>query len=452
MNSNKLNKDVTISHHHVLIMTSNTTLVQLVFKILPAFIGYLMVDYGFTYSFIAIACSIGSLATGSSFILTPLLLHLPTNIAYTICSLSVCIGITSLYFSYNSNKLLFIIGVVITSIAEIIFWGSGNTVISSFQKDQHLAHKYLALLNASWTLATFLFFPVGFIMHFKSWWFLLELLFVLNIILAIINFTFMPKVSINKYNLARSTMKLPTVSIKSDLKILCNIKHLRIVWLIIVLIFIGWGYFYTSYGLWLKNIFNLNQSQFGVISGFVEGFGNLLGLLFVTFFTKSGDDSDTHESGEIIAKNDYKISLQTLTMLFVFIGLLIVITLSMVNSMSWYNDIFIYVVIGLFFMSMEAAAVALLMLNVTEVPCLQQPRASSMIGIIQSCTVFVAQVTVAPIYESGGMMLVAWILVVFYVICFVFTVYLWKIMKHTNMNEELEWINKHSQHNLSKYT
>ena len=111
-------------------------------------------------------------------------------------------------------------------------------------------------------------------MKIKSWWFLLQIMFIIFIILAILNAILMPKISANKYNLykSKSVIKL---SAKNDMKILFSIKHLKYIWLIIVCIFIQWAYFYSSYGYWLKGIFHLNQAQFGTYAALMEGIINI---------------------------------------------------------------------------------------------------------------------------------------------------------------------------------
>lgn len=91
-----ISKEESITSHgdiltniHALLLALGTTFASLIFKTLPAFIPFIMVDYGFSYQFTASALAFGSLITATAFITTPLVLHLRTNVVFSIFMLLV---------------------------------------------------------------------------------------------------------------------------------------------------------------------------------------------------------------------------------------------------------------------------------------------------------------------------------------------------------------------------
>eukprot|EP01084_Bolivina_argentea_P286547 491569_1 len=285
-----------LRHHHAFMITITNTFGQLLFKCLPAFIAYIMIDYGFSYQFTATAISIGSLSTGLTFILNPLMLYLPTNIIFSIFCVLQSFACFILWY-FRDSKPLFIFGIILLSLTEAVAFGCSNAVISTFITDANISHKYLSALNSAWTIATFLYFGVGYLMKIGSIWLVLQVLFFSFLINGILNLCLLPNLSANKYNLTRSNANLPkelhvTVNIKNDLTVLSQIKPFWLIMSIIMFSFICWGYFYATFGLWLKQLFNLNQAQFGYIAGLAEGFGNLFGILTLAYLAKSENNSN----------------------------------------------------------------------------------------------------------------------------------------------------------------
>ena len=328
-------------------------------------------------------------------------------------------------------------------------YGCTNTVIASFVTDLSKSHMYLSLNNASWTIATFMFFGVGYLMKVGNIWLFLEVSFIAFMIMAILDLIFLPKISSNKYNLTKSNSNLSegeeavTVSIKNDLTVIFKIKPFWIATVSLICIFIAWGYFYVSFGLWLKELFHLNQATFGYIAGFAEGFGNLFAILTVTFITKDDENKDKNQS--------WKLSLQAMMMITSIIMMCAIGIIWFIIYVSWYNEIFIYIIIGIYFYGLEACTASALILMVNVVPALQQARSSSMIGIMQSFTLFTAQATVAPLYQNIGMQWESLILLILYAINVIVVIYLNLTMKQIKLKEEFIWINK-DKNDIQKYT
>ena len=430
-----------LQHHHALLITVTNTFSQLLFKCLPAFIAYIMIDYSFSYSFIIMALSIGSLFCAFSFILNPLMLHCRSNIIFCIFSLLMALSCFILWW-YRHSKFWFIIAVIILSLVENVCYGCSNAFISTFTSDSTRSQRYLTALNSAWTIATFLFFGVGYLMKMGSIWLFLEVMFVAFIMIAILNLIFLPSLSANEYNLSNSNRQ--TISIRNDLSVLFGIKALRFIIIGIILLFINWGYFYSSFDVWLKDIFNLDQAQFGWMAGLAEGIGNLCGILFIAYFAK---DSSDKQNGK------YKLSLQAIMLWTGIGGCASMMLIYIINFVGWYNESFLFVLIGIYFFNFETCTVAALILIVNIVPPLQQARASSIIGIVQSFTVFTAQMTVAPLYsEFGGMEFESFCLMIMLFIMVLNLIYLNNIMKTKLMlNQELLPINVH-QNDIAQYT
>lgn len=94
-------------------------------------------------------------------------------------------------------------------------------------------------------------------------WLFLEIMFIACLIIGILSFLFMPKQSTNGMNLGQSEK----VSIRSDLSVLSMIKPFWLINISFILTILAWGYFYSSFGLWLKGLFHLSESKFGYIAG-----------------------------------------------------------------------------------------------------------------------------------------------------------------------------------------
>lgn len=294
-----------------------------------------------------------------------------------------------------------------------------------------------------------MFFGVGYLMQIGNIWLFLEVMFICFLVLAILDLIFLPKVSTNKYNISKSNANLKIgeekakVSIKSDLKVLSKIK---IYWLTIVaqiFMFTAWGYFYVSFGLWLKGLFHINQATFGTVAGFAEGFGNLFAILTVTFLAKDDENKDENQK--------WKLSLQAMMVITSIIIVLAMFVIWLVIYVEFYNAIFIYITIGIFFYGLEACVCCALILMVNVVPALQQARASSMIGIMQAFTLFGSQSTVAIVYQSIGMEWESLILLILYVMNVLVVIYIFKTMKQSKLKEELIWINK-DKTDIQRYT
>eukprot|EP01083_Nonionella_stella_P153310 492438_1 len=168
----------------------------------------------------------------------------------------------------------------------------------------------------------------------------------------------------------------------------------------------------------------------------------------VTYLSTSDDDA--HKNA---AKGCSKLSLQALMLFTGFVMMAASAVIWAVNFTGWYNEIFIFIWIGLYFYGLEACVCAALILMVNVVPPLQQARASAMLGIMQSVTLFFGQMTISPLYHNlGGMEWESFLLLIMYTLSTVIIIYLNKIMKDRKLDhEELIPINK-DKHVIQNYT
>ena len=386
-----------------------------------AFVAYIITDYGFSYSFVISAISIGSLSTGSAIVLIPAMLRLPVHLLFCAMSLLQCVACFLLY-NFAHSKALFIVAIIIESLIENAGLGCAQAVVSTFVSDAAVSHQYLSAINASWTLATFLFLAEGYVMKVGSIWLLLQIMMALFLVLALLNACLLPRVSTNQNE---------RVSMSEDLRILRRIRPFWFINLALLFLFMAWGYFYSSFGLWLKGLFHLSQAQFGSIAGLAEGLGNAGGILTVATFAQSG-----HSKG-----GSCRMSLQRMMLWTSLVMLLSMGAVWLMCFLQWHSAVAVYAVLGIFFYGQEACICSALILMVNIVPPLQQGRAYSFVGIIQSFTVFTAQMTVAPIYDVGGMQWESCLLLLMYVVVVLDIIYLNKLMKAPKLDDELLRIN-----------
>ena len=433
---------VILKHHHAVLLILLNTMSALLFKVLPAFVAYIKDDYGFTYSFTISAISIGSLATVTSFLIIPPLLHLPVNVVFFLSSMSQCLSCFLFWFFRDSpmttRHIMFVIAVTVESLAQMITFGCSNAVISTFvsdPEDADIAHKYLSGINAGWTFATFLFFGVGYIMKTGDTWLFLEIMFVISLLMAILSVIFLPKLSTHRYNLNRSansgsdSSSASSGSMWNDFAVLSKIKPFWLINISFILNFTAWGYFYSSFGLWLEGLFNLSEAQFGYIAGLCEGIGDAMADFTVAFLAKS-NGNDT---------SPYKISLQSMMFWTALIGSIALGVIWIINFIGWYHQGFIYVVIGIFFFAEEACTNSGLIMICTVVPANSVGSSFAFIVIIQSLTIFAAQMSVSEVYKIGEMKFESAMLTVMFFMSFIAIVPLLGAMKkqHDGRKEDI---------------
>ena len=429
-----------LQHGHAILVITICTLSEVMMKTMTAFVVYIMTDFGFTYSFTISAISAGALFQASSFIVIPTVLHLPANIVFCLSSLCLCVSCLLLWF-FRQNRMVFIVAIILESLVQIANYGCANALVSSFVSDPQISHRYLTGINGAWTIATFLFFAVGDILHFGSFWLFLEIMFALCFIAAILSFVLLPTLSINTHNLAQS--EVTTVSIRNDIVALNKIKPFWLICVAFIFIATVWAYFYSTFGLWLKGLFHLNPSEFGRIAALCEGIGNAVALWTVSCVGKSNEDDPSN----------WKMSLQSMMCWSALVGAASLGTIWIINVLEWYDEPFCMVIIAAFFYGQETCAVAGLVLINNIVPSLHQGRAFSLIGIVQSLTTFMAQMTVADLYAVGGMQLESGCLAVLYVVLLLDLVFLLRTMGTRRSDGESQRLLKDQEtYKLQTYT
>ena len=171
-----------------------------------------------------------------------------------------------------------------------------------------------------------------------------------------------------------------------------------------------------------------------------QGFGNLFGILCVAYFAESQNKESRDEE-----ENRSKISLQGILIWFNVTGLVSCIGLYIITSISWYNELFVFILIGLNLIATNGSSMAGLILIGTEVPSLQQPRAFAIISIIESITGFIAQASLATIYKIDGMRFESLLLLILWLISILAVIQIYRMMFRKKSDIELEWINKNKE-------
>eukprot|EP01084_Bolivina_argentea_P012098 22672_1 len=437
--------------HHSALLTITQTCLAVFMKCFPAFIAFVISEYDFSYQFVTRALAIGSLSTMICIVVLPQLLNFRANIAFFFICIIGCVGTFILWY-FKHNKIFFTIGVALVFNTFQLQWGSSNAIISSFvdKNDKDRAHKYLSSLSAGWTYATFLFIGVGFILKYETFNDYLAWMFVIISVLAILNLLMLPKVSINKYNqMYYGSLSPAHISIIHDLKILFSLKKYRLIILLLALTFTAWSYIYTSFGYWIKKLYNLDEAQLGIAAALIEGFGNLAAILLITYGASNNNRSDN---------NKYKLKLQNMMIYFALFLILSVGAIFIINYVSIFTHLLnfkcvVYGLICIYFFGSEGVIVGGMILSVTETPQSQQARSSAIISITNSVCLFVGQFTIGYVYAKGGFKSETPILLAIQIMLVFGTVYLSYVMRKYQMNPELIHINnKKYKNSYSIYT
>ena len=397
----------------------------------------------------------GSFTTMIVFIAPPLL-HLKSNVEGMLICVVACIGTAILWYFRHGDKILFIIGISLVFNVYQLQWGASNAMISSFvhKSDKEKSHKYLSALSASWTIATFLFIAVGFILKYESFWSYLEWMLIAFSILAVLNMVLLPRESVNKYNAIYHNQSQFThdedlqISLSQDLKILFGITEYRIIIFTASLAFLAWSWYYTSFGYWIQRLYGLNQAELGIAAALIEGVGNSIAILVITYLVQNEEDDTNWRL------SPWRMRLEVMMIYFGILLLVSLLGMVLINYTDFFMflleyKLIVYMLICGYFCGSEGVIVGAMILSVTETPPAQQARSSAIVSITNSVCLFIGQFTVGMVYEKGGFRFETPFLLIFMIAILSSTIYLAYIMKKKKLNEELIWINKHS---YPKYT
>ena len=230
----------------------------------------------------------------------------------------------------------------------------------------------------------------------------------------------------------------------------CKSNEYRLIIWILALTFISWAWYYTSFGYWIKQLYDLNQAELGIAAAFIEGIGNSIAILMITYLTKNDDQDDASQFIEDLRKkNKCKMRLEVMMIYFALILLISVMAMVCINYIEILEFLldykwFVYMLICGYFCGSEGVIVGALILSVTETPPSQQARSSAIVSITNSLCLFIGQYTVGMVYELDGFRLETPFLLAVMIILTASTIYLAHIMREKKLNEELIWINKYN--------
>eukprot|EP01083_Nonionella_stella_P153872 494943_1 len=438
----KLSPPTILFHHHSALLTITNTFLAVGVKCFPAFVTFVLDEYDFTYSFVTRSLAIASFTTMICLLLLPQLLYFRANITCFIICIIACVGSFVLWY-FRHNEILFIVGLSLISNTFQLQWGSSNAIISSFvnRADAHTSHKYLSSLSGAWTYATFLFIAVGYIVKFASFWSYLECMCIAFGVLALLNLWILPPISVNQYNQRYHSpnQKDTPISICGDFKILSGIKVYRVILLMLALAFIAWSLFYASFGLWIQEMYNLDEAELGVAAALIEGIGNLVAIVLITYFAINNQSNDRHRCK---MKLDKMITYFAMLLVFSVGGMTVINYAQCLQFLLKYNLV-VYALICGYFCGSEGVIVGGMILSVTETPQSQQARSSAFVSIINSVCLFTGQFAVGIIYTKGGFKLETPILLGIQVLLVLVSIYLAYCMRYSRIRAELFPLNKH---------
>jgi len=434
---------------HSVLLTMTNTFLGVVFKSIPAFVPFIQDSYSFSYQFVTRAIAIGSLTTMSCVFVLPQVLRFPANVAMCFECMLCCCGLAVLWY-FGSNEYLFVLGVALCFNSWQLQWGSSNAMISSFVSDseQHLSHKYLSSLSAAWTIATFLFIGVGDIMQIFTFWTYLEVMFAICLALALLNLLLLPRHSVHSWNALHSMSTADgssgAISIWDDIKVLFGIKAYRIMIGMFILLLFAWSFYYTSFTEWIQDIYDLDQGQLGLDAALIEGIGNVVAIVLISYFSMSGNEE----------ASSCKMRLERMMLWHGFLLLLSMVMMTAINSVQFLQyllecKVLVYALICGYFCGSEGVVVGAMILSVQETPAAQQARSSAFISMTNSICQMLGALTVGIVYSEYGFKMETPILLGIEVVVVMNCIYLVRTMRQKRSESEQTWINQGTAFNYN---
>ena len=193
-----------------------------------------------------------------------------------------------------------------------------------------------------------------------------------------------------------------------------------------MLTFFIWGWFYVTFGPFLKQLYALNTITFGAYSAIIETIGDGIAMIAYVYFglfgtnryhghfpsngptpsSKTGKTSKTPRRRFSSMETEFVLFLSSIALFMSFLLLTMMLHIPSMEYVLQTNQIVVGVVLTLYFVGHEGCVIGLMILHVEVVPILQQPRASGILSMISCVMVFISQsVIIGPLsskyYEAS---------------------------------------------------
>ena len=412
--------------YHCAIATITSTLDCLVQKSFFSFSGFISSDLKIPYHYYTIALGIATFITMITLYLNNKLIYVKTHYWIVGIQILFCLGLLLIYF-FGYNYIMFTIGASCVFLSYSLNWQAINIIVATLvsgDENEKRRHYYLTLYNSQWTIATFLFIEVGYIFQYISIKFFLLICFGISLILCVINWYTMPKISIHQYELLYSTENSVANKSRYMLKLQKLCQNTKYILLAVGMgtFFINWGLFYTTFGFWLQTLYDLSSSKLGLLATLMEGFGNTISLV-------------------ALALCERYFSTQFLVLIFGFfelIALLLLVLIYYIGGLSYLllNQYFIYFITFLWFIGNEGFIVGSIILNVAIPLPYQQPIASALFSVNSAITSSISSGISGEIYSKYGMGFIGLISFILVIIALVLAFILWIIMRNEKENKK----------------
>ena len=166
-----------------------------------------------------------------------------------------------------------------------------------------------------------------------------------------------------------------------------------------MLTFFIWGWFYVTFGPFLKRLYSLDTITFGTYSGIIETIGDGIAMISYIYFGLFGTNhvptrprSPTPKSSRFRMVDTEVVLLVSSVALFAsFLILTLMLHVPTLEYVLQTNQIAVGIVMILYFVGHEGCVIGLMILHVEVAPVLQQPRASGIVSMIGCVMVFISQ-------------------------------------------------------------
>jgi len=189
---------------------------------------------------------------------------------------------------------------------------------------------------------------------------------------------------------------------KKDIKVLWKDKKFRLVCCGFMLTFFIWGWFYVTFGPFLKELYALNTITFGAYSAITETIGDGIAMITYIYFGLFGSNQMNHLPPSKASRPSRRRVIHTEMVLLVssmmlFASLLILSLMLHVPSLQAVletNQMAVGIVMILYFVGHEGCVIGLMILHVEVASGIGphiQPRASGVVSMISCVMVFISQ-------------------------------------------------------------
>ena len=197
-------------------------------------------------------------------------------------------------------------------------------------------------------------------------------------------------------------------------------------------------------------MYTLDGSQLGVDAALIEGIGNVIAIVAISYFSVSGNGDE----GPSTLETPYKMRLERLMLYHGFLLLLSVGAMMLINCVLFLQHlleykVLVYTLICGYFCGSEGVIVGSMILSVQETPASQQARSSSFISVTNSICNMLGSLAVGVIYTEYGFKMETPILMSIQVVVVMSMIYLVRTMRFKRADNELKWINQQTAFNYN---